>query len=107
MDRLRAIKVLEEYNKYRRDNRVPNVYHLGDVKEIGRAIDYAISSMREKDEFPPRPFNSVMSDIMNAHCLQDLMKLSCEIEINSKEYLPNQISFANESLDEMNLKIHA
>ncbi len=34
-----AIKIVENHNKWRRDNNVPPKYKMGDVKKLGIALD--------------------------------------------------------------------
>ncbi len=34
-----AIKIVENHNKWRRDNNVPSKYKMGDVKKLGIALD--------------------------------------------------------------------
>jgi len=34
-----AIKIVENHNKWRRDNNVPSKYQMVDVKELGIALD--------------------------------------------------------------------
>lgn len=41
-----AIKVLHDYNKWRRDNHVPAKYPMPHPKRIGEAIDCAIHNLR-------------------------------------------------------------
>lgn len=40
-----ARDLLKRYNTWRRDNNVPNSYEMPDPKEIGIAIDVAISAL--------------------------------------------------------------
>lgn len=41
-----AIKVLHDYNKWRRDKHIPNKYPMPHPKRIGEAIDCAIHNLR-------------------------------------------------------------
>lgn len=41
-----AIKVLHDYNKWRRDKHVPSKYTMHHPKRIGEAIDCAIHNLR-------------------------------------------------------------
>ena len=34
-----AIRIVENHNKWRRDNNVPPKYQMGDVKKLGIALD--------------------------------------------------------------------
>ena len=38
--------VLLQHNRWRRDNNVPNNYRMVDVKELGRAIDFAVKYVK-------------------------------------------------------------
>lgn len=41
-----SIKVLHDYQKWRRDNHVPSTYPMPSPKRIGEAIDCAIHNLR-------------------------------------------------------------
>ena len=45
MDRARAIEVLTQHNKWRRDSNVPNSIPMVNTTELGDAIDFAIKDM--------------------------------------------------------------
>lgn len=45
MDRARAIEVLTQHNKWRRDSSVPNSIPMVNPTELGEAIDFAIGYM--------------------------------------------------------------
>ena len=42
-----AMKILIQHNKWRRDNHIPNKYDMVNPTELGKAIDVAISVMKE------------------------------------------------------------
>lgn len=46
MNREKALKTLRHYNKWRRDNHIPNNIPMPDPKEVGEAIDVAIRALR-------------------------------------------------------------
>lgn len=45
MTREEAKAILERYNTWRRDDHIPNAYEMPNPKDIGVAIDVAISSL--------------------------------------------------------------
>ena len=47
MELKQAIKLLEEHNKWRRDNNVPSIYEMVSPKELGIAIDTVIKHYKK------------------------------------------------------------
>ena len=47
MTQQEAIKILEDYNKWRCDNSVPSIFKMPDPKEITKAVNFAIEFMKE------------------------------------------------------------
>ena len=41
------IATLIQANRYRRDNNVPAIYRMPDQKELGKAIDFAVTIMKK------------------------------------------------------------
>jgi hypothetical protein len=42
------IAVLIQANRYRRDGHVPSIYRMPDPTELGKAIDFAIKTLKNK-----------------------------------------------------------
>jgi len=47
MTKEKALRVLKEYQRWRRDSSVPPKWKLPDSKDIGRAIDYVIKILEK------------------------------------------------------------
>lgn len=46
MDVDKAVVIVENYNKWRRDNSVPSDIEQPDPKEVGEAIDAVVSTLK-------------------------------------------------------------
>ena len=64
--------LLEYYNKWRRDNHVPNQYEMPDPTEIGVAIDKAVECL------------SVVVDMLNCDSCNDTADLFTSLRENKK-----------------------
>ena len=45
-----ATEILKTHNLWRRDNNVPNQYEMGDVTELGVAIDTIVKYLENEDD---------------------------------------------------------
>lgn len=47
MTKEKAVRILKEYQRWRRDENVPSKWKMPDTKDIGKAIDYAIKILEK------------------------------------------------------------
>ena len=62
-----AIKIVENHNKWRRDNNAPSKYKMGDVKKLGIALDVLLivakdyCKIHDMDRVEIKPKNDLKS----------------------------------------------